>query len=346
MRILLTRISAFGDVIHCWPLAAALAGAGHDVAWLVEDSLAALVRGHPAVSRVIVVATHRWRRRFAAVDTFREISRCRGEVRGFRPDVALDPQGLVKSALWAWQSGAPRRVGLASAARRERLAGLFYSETVAPPASASHVVDINLALLGSLADEVPYGAMPDGRFLLGATTGGGGGLAGPTRGDPRSPIALLPGAATRSKQWPLEAFATLAARCVASGRPVVVVWGPGEEPLASRVVQAIGGGATLAPRTDIARLADLLAGCAAAVGGDTGPIHLAAALGVPTVAVFLATDPTRNAPRGARVAVVSSAPAGATRGRAYTARGGDVPVQPVDNALQRLLAAESASIPS
>ena len=115
------------------------------------------------------------------------------------------------------------------------------------------------------------------------------------------------------------------------------MWGPGERALAEWVAAAGGTGVTLAPPTSIPELAVLLSSCAAVVGGDTGPVHLAASLGVPTLAVFVATDPERNGPRGERVRVLSAAGGTAGRGSACAVATGKVEVRAVLEALTGLV---------
>lgn len=324
MRILLTRLSALGDIVHTWPLAEAAAAAGHQLAWVVEEPFAPLVATHPAVARTVVVATKRWRRRPASPNTRDEIRAALTAISSFAPEAALDPQGLWKSAAWAALAGVPRRVGLARAARRERLCGLLYTEVVEPPRGA-HVVDVNLSLLSALAATVPVGARPDGSFLV-AGNASPGWLAPGT-------VSLLPATGGRGKAWSPHAYAHLAERLRRAGHRVVIIWGPREENLARSIAAAAGRGVDVAPPTSLAELATALSHSTVVVGGDTGPVHLAAALGTATVAVMVATDPRRNAPRGRRVTVLNGAVGTARRGRARTARGADVSVDEVERAV-------------
>jgi heptosyltransferase-1 len=325
VRVLLTRLSALGDIVHTWPLAHALTSGDEPVelAWVVEEGLLPLVALHPGVGRAVPVATRRWRRTPVAASTRREILEARRLVREFGADVALDPQGLCKSAAWGLLSGAPTRVGLARPARREALAGLCYTRTVAPPPELRHVVDVNLSLAGALGRAARYGVSPDGTFLLRH--------AGPEEGT--AAVALIPGTGGKGKAWPAVSFAGLARHAAGLGVPVVVVWGPGERELAESVVAGAGPPVTLAPPTSLLELAALLARCAAVVGGDTGPVHLAASLGVPTVAVFVATDPERNGPRGPNVRLVAAARTGARGGRARSGASGEATVAEVTDAL-------------
>ena len=330
VRVLLTRLSALGDIVHTWPLAEELGRiSGVELAWLIEEPYLPLAAGHPSVARTIAVATRRWRRAPFAAATRAELRECIGEIRAFAPELVIDPQGLWKSAIWGVLARAPRRVGLPWSLRREALCGLLYTETARQDCDGSHVVDINLSLLGALAITPPRGTIPDGSFLVRT--------ADKPDWLPSRAVALLPATSRRGKSWPLERFAALAPRLHASGYRPVVLWGPGEEPLARRVGEAAGAPTVVAPPTGIVELAVTLHHCAAAVGGDTGPTHLAASVGTPTVAVMLATDPARNAPRGRHVEVVSGATSGATRGRARTRPTATVEVADVVDAVIRLL---------
>jgi heptosyltransferase-1 len=329
VRVLLTRLSALGDIVHTWPLADALTRGEPPVelAWVVEEPFLPLVAAHPAVARAIPVATRRWRRNPLSATTRRELREARRLARGSAPDVALDAQGLVKSAAWGVLSGARERVGLARAFRREALAGMCYTRTVAPPVGTRHVIDINLSLAGAVGRSPLPGAAPDGTFLLRD--------AGP-RSEPAA-VVLLPGTGGRGKAWPASSFAALAREIARRGLPVKVAWGPGERGLAETVVSGAGAGATITAPTTIPELALLLARSAGVVGGDTGPLHLAASLGVPTTAVFVATDPERNGPRGRRVRVVTAARTGATAGRARSGALRQVAVEEVVEALLQVL---------
>lgn len=330
VRVLICRLSSFGDVIHAWPVAVSLAAAGHEVGWVVEAPLAPLVRPHPAVASVIEAATARWRRRPFRSDTRTEVRSTVSALRRFRAEVAIDLQGLLKSALLARLSGAPERIGPARAARRELLAGLAYTRVFEAPAGVVHIVDVNLSSLSALGIEPSYGARPDGGFLR---RGAGD---RPRLDLPDTPfVALFPGAGAPGKAWPPERIAGLAHGIGGLGLVPLLVWGPGELDLARSIAGA--GGCAVAPETDIPGLALLLDQAAAAVGPDSGPVHLAAALGVPTVAIHTVTDPARNGPRGERVRIVEGARVGATRGRARTGPARAVPPEEVLAAVRSLL---------
>lgn len=317
MRVILTRLSALGDVVHTWPLAEALRSRRPAIhlTWVVEEPLRPLVAGHPAVDAVLTVATRRWRRAPLDLATRHELGRWRTAVRELEPDCCLDPQGTAKSALLCRLTGARRRVGLSRPWRREILAGLAYTETLPGPPGRQHVVAANLEFVRCLGLDPPSeGAVPDGRWLL----------EGPLREVPAvadsGDAIVLPQTGGAGKDLPVETLAEVARGLAEDGLRTTVAWGPGEIDRARAVVELCPN-AVLAPPTSILELAGLFARAAVVVGGDTGPVHLAASLGTPTVAVFLTTDAVRNRPLGARTAVVSGArpqgsgPTGSARAR-------------------------------
>jgi len=309
MRIVLVRLSALGDIVHTWPLAEAIRTARPDahVTWVVEAPFAPLVDGHPAVDLVIPTRSKAWRRSPFDARTRHEIAVLKTRLRELEPDIALDPQGLVKSAFVTRWTRARRRVGLARPWRRELLAGLAYTECLPGSLDHPHVVATNLALAAAVGAPVPAEPLPpDGTWLSRTVAdrpvpGGDGG--------PRA--VLLAGVGQPHKGVSAETMGEVARRLSADALDVVVAYGPGEQDQARRIVASSAGQARLAPPTDLLELVRLLDASRVVVGGDTGPMHLAASLGVPTVGVFLASDWRRNGPLGPHTAVVAgSASAG------------------------------------
>ncbi len=304
MRIALVRLSALGDIVHTWPLACALATTDvrTHLTWVVEEPLRLLVEEHPAVDSVVTARTGRWRRTPLASSTRAEIASLKTRLHELQPDLVIDPQGTSKSAMVVRWTGAKRRVGLARPWRRELLAGLAYTETVRGAPGREHVVATNLAMVHALGVIPPEVAPPDGSWLLERVAGRSVG------GDWSSPYAVvLPGAGGTHKVLSENTLAEVARGLRSDGLDVVVAWGPGEEARAAAVTRAAGSSTHLAPPTDLGELAELLGGAALVVGGDTGPVHLAASFSVPTLAVFTASDWRRNGPLGERTAVVSGA---------------------------------------
>lgn len=285
-RLLLVRLSAVGDIVHTLPAAAALAAARYEVVWAVQPGGRPLVAGNPAVASCVVIP---------ARTPFRPgaISRAVKELRAVRPEIALDLQGLWKSGFWARASGAPRRIGWSGPARREPMSSLLLTERRALPPGVVHVIDKNLALLAALGlDAVGGREFPLPPFVREAA-----------RVDRElaalgleRPVLLHPGGGWSSKLWPAELYGELASRLARRRIPTLVSWGPGEEALAERVVAASGGTAIASFPCNLMELAALAKRARAIVAADTGPLHLACAVGTPAIALFGPTDPARNGP--------------------------------------------------
>jgi heptosyltransferase-1 len=319
VRIVLVRLSALGDIVHTWPLACALAASETrpHLSWVVEEPLKILVDGHPAVDAIFTTRTGKWRRKPWAASTRSEVAAFKTLLRELQPDLVIDPQGTTKSAMVVRWSGAQRRVGLARPWRRELIPGLAYTETLEGAPGRAHVVATNLAMTRSIGMAPPELGSPDGSWLLERVAD-----RTPT-GNWTTPYAVvMPGAGGAHKVLTEDLLAEISRALARDGLEVVVAWGPGEKPRAVAVVEAAGRGVHLAPPTDLGELAALLGGAALVIGGDTGPVHLAASFGSPTLAVFLASDWRRNGPLGPHTAVVSGAadgpstPTGTARTRA------------------------------
>jgi heptosyltransferase I len=314
VNILLVKLSSVGDVVHALPVAATLRARLSDarLTWLVERREAAIVRDHPAVDEVMTVDTRRWRRPPALMRAVPAILGVRARLAAARIDVALDLQGLFKSAVLTWLSRAPLRVGFAAARCREPLSARLTNRHVLPPPQAVHVVDQYLALLEPLGAGPPVREFRLPSDALAETTVdeffASAGLK------PRNRVVVVsPGAGQAGKRWPAECFAALAARLTQQpAAAVVVAWGPGEEALAGRVVRgAASARVLLAPPTDLVALVALLRRASVVVAGDTGPLHLAAAADTPCVALWgpragERNDARRNGPYGAGHRIVQS----------------------------------------
>jgi len=301
-RILVVRLGSLGDLIHALPAVAALRAAWPtaEIDWVVEQAHADLLEMVPDLSRVIVLG-----RRTAA--GWWEVIR---DLRARRYDIAIDLQGLVKSAALARGSGAGRVVGFDRAALREPAARLFYTESV-PVGEGRHVIEKNLSLVRALTPG-PQDSVP--RQVRDALSQSKGGTP-PTAfvfplSEPSSPaldalrkqgidkLAVInPGAAWPNKRWPPQRFGEVA-RVIRTtyGLTPVVLWGPGEKVVAQAVVDGSAGAAVCAPATTLADLVAIARAASLFVSGDTGPLHIAGATGTPIVALFGPTTPARNGP--------------------------------------------------
>jgi lipopolysaccharide heptosyltransferase I len=283
-RVLIVKLGSLGDIIHAIPAAAAIRRAVPDatIDWLVDVRQAELLALVPILNRSITINTSRTR---SVLDVV-------GELRRARYDVVLDLQGLLKSAVLARLSGSSRVIGFPPPLLRERAARVFYTETAGE--AEPHVIDKNMSMLNALGIRMPAIEFPledrnpsiaaEARARLGVGDGAG--------------FALInPGAAWPNKRWPPVYFAEVV-RALESryGLRSLVLWGPGEEPLAQDVVAASGGAAAASVRTTIADLVSLAKAATVMISGDTGPLHIAGAAGTPIVGIFGPTDPKRNGP--------------------------------------------------
>jgi lipopolysaccharide heptosyltransferase I len=285
MKLLLVRLGALGDIVHGLPVAAALRARYPDarIDWLADARHAAIFELVPVINRAIAVDSRN------VADALRTIGMLRRE----RYDAAIDLQGLVKSAAFARFSGARRVIGFDTSHLREKLASIFYSER-SRPGGAAHIVDQNLSVLGLFGiDERPRRfpvSVPNSPTL--------GPVADRVAREGRSGFALVnPGAGWPNKRWPVERFGDVVSwTAAARGLLPVVLWGPGEQGVAGRIVESSAGAAMLAPKTGIGDVLALSRAARLMLSGDTGPLHLAAAVGTPIVALFGPTDPARNGP--------------------------------------------------
>jgi heptosyltransferase I len=291
-RILLVRLGALGDVVHAIPVAAALRRALPQarIDWLVSAKHREILDLVPVIDRRVVVNDRGSGSGTSLLGAMRDLRR-------ERYDVALDLQGLIKSAIIARSTGAPRVVGFSSRYMREPLGRMFYTDVHDPggdgmyaPSEKRHVVEINLGLLEPLG----ITAGPPEFALDRVNSQAARQMADKAGGR----YALLnPGAAWPNKRWPPSRLAAVA-RALFERRNLksVVLWGPGEQQLAEDVVAEASGAALATPPTTIADVVELARGAAVMVSGDTGPTHLAAAVGTPIVGLYGPTRPERNGP--------------------------------------------------
>ncbi len=291
MRILIVRLSSMGDIVHTLPLAANAHMGGAHVAWLTEPRFAGLLEGNPSIEALFTADTRGWRRNPFSLAHWREVAALRRALRAFAPDAVLDAQGLWKSALLSRLAGA-RVISFSAAVRREPSSALLVGKGVDLSSDAVHVVDQNLALLAPLGLEVTRRA-PDARYLLRRKS-----LAAEAfLATLPTPFALYhPGAARAEKAWGEERYAALASRLHKDlGFYPAISWGPGDEPRVARLSALLPYAARIPP-LDFRGLAQVMALASLFVAGDTGPVHLADAVGVPSLALFGPDSRRRNVP--------------------------------------------------
>lgn len=320
-RILIVRLSAMGDVIHTLPAVRALRDAFPQamIDWLIEERWAELLcapqasrRGprsphRPLVDWVHTVNLRHWKKSLFTLPTGQQIARVWNDIRSARYDIAVDLQGAMRSAILARWSGA--QVVWGAAEPRESPASLWYSRSVVT--CGAHVIEQNLSLVEAITHrrlkmprpELPQDSKAENRVAEF--------LAEP--GLCRFAI-LNPGAGWGAKRWPVERYGSVAKHLAANRVPCVINYGPGEEDLA-HAAEAASEGAAKPLKCSITELIALTRRASLFIGGDTGPMHLAAALQIPVVAIFGPTDPARNGPYGIRSIVLRSPSSPTTHSR-------------------------------
>jgi heptosyltransferase-1 len=301
-RLLVVRLGSMGDIIHTLPAVTALRQALPQamVGWIVEERWAELLctlptprsgprsPQRPLVDRIHAVNTAKWRAAPLSNQTWEQMAAGLSELRAARYEVAADFQGAVRSALLARWSRAPVIFGAAQP--RENAASMFYTRQVL--ARGTHIVLQNLSLAEAIAGhslelpqvEFPRDAATEEECERRLRREGIGDF-----------VLLNPGAGWGAKQWPAERYGDVARQLAADGLQSLINIGPGEEALAQQVGAASGGTAKgISP--SLTQLIALTRRARLFIGGDTGPMHLAAALRIPVVAIFGPTDPSRNGP--------------------------------------------------
>ena len=311
-RLLVVRLGAMGDILHALPAVTALRQAhpAWQIDWVVEPAWKALLsarngaegvdRGpdQPLVNHVIPACTKAWGRKPLSGDTLEGIRRLRRTLRRGRYDAVIDFQGAVRSAALGWASGARRRIG--EAAPREWPARWLFTDRIAT--HGAHVIEQDVELASALAGDALQPVQP----WLPVDSAAERWRRELLAGEPDRLVALLnPGAGWGAKRWPVDRYAHVAVELARRGFRVLVNAGPGEEPLAEAIETQSGVSAT-AVRCSLAELIALTRRAALVIGGDTGPVHLACALGRPVVGIYGPTDPARNGPYGTRFRVLRS----------------------------------------
>lgn len=284
--ILFIKTSSLGDVIHHMPALTEARARRPDArfAWLVEEAFAPLVRLHPAVDTVVTVAWRRWRKSMGSPTTLREIGASLTAIRAERHDEIVDSQGLLRSALIA-RVARGRRHGYDRASIREPLASLFYDvrHTVSRDL---HAVDRNRILTGMALGYTPQGA-PD--FGLDRAR---------FRGEGPRYAVLLHATARPEKEWPEADWIALGNALAADGYDLVLPWGSNVERARAERMAAQLRRARVPERQPLDQVARLMADAELVIGVDTGLMHLAAALGVPLIAIFTGSRPDLTGPVG------------------------------------------------
>ncbi len=286
-----------GDLVHTLPAVAALRSRFPDarIDWLVESRHREVLLDNPDVNGLIEVDTLGWRRSLYSPRTWREIRASIARIRERRYDFVLDLQGTIKSAVSAFLARSDRRIGFGAGHLKERAASFLYTERVTANGARPHVIDRHLGLLRALDIDTQ-----DRRFPISVSPAAEAAAEVElARMNLRDYVLLNPGGSWVTKRWSPERFGKLASAIRREWKlESLVVWGPGEEGMAQEVLEASEGAARLAPKTSLRELVPYIRRARLFVSGDSGPLHLASACGVPAVGIFGPTDPARNGPFG------------------------------------------------
>jgi heptosyltransferase-1 len=284
--ILFIKTSSLGDVIHHMPAVSEARRQRPEArfAWLVEEAFAPLVKLHPAVGEVIPVAWRRWRKSLYAPATLAEIARSLRAIRARRYDEIVDSQGLLRSGVIARMAHG-RRHGYDRDSIREPLAAMFYDQRYRVSRNL-HAVTRNRMLCGLALGYTPQGAPDYGLERTRFATAGG------------RYAVLLHATARASKEWPEANWIALGQTLVGRGLDPVLPWGNEVERVRATRIAAQLARARVPERVPLDQVAALIAGAQVVVGVDTGLMHLAAALGVPLVAIFAGSKPGLTGPVG------------------------------------------------
>ena len=313
MHILIVKLSALGDIIHALPVLDYLrqAAPGVEIDWVVEEQNRAILAGHPLIRNVISINTRTWRKSPFSADTRREVGAIVRRLRSASYDVVFDLQGNIKSGIIAALTGVPKRYGFDRDGVRESLNLLFTNHRVPLGPGDHHISNRSLKIVSSVfgGDYTSYTVTshiettPEddqaARELLRTTTGD-------------MHVLFHTGTTWETKKWSAEGWLELG-RLVLDRFPaagILFSWGNEQERYeAEKLAAELGNRAFLLPRLRLKSFCALLKKVDLAVGGDTGPIHIAAAVGTPTVSFYRSTDARRNGPLGPRhITLQSSMP--------------------------------------
>jgi heptosyltransferase-1 len=273
----------------------------------------------PLVDRIHLAATRQWRKTPFSTKTLREIKALRQALGAGEYDVTIDLQGAIRSAVIGRMAGSRRRIG--EAEPRESAARWFFTDLIAT--RGAHVIEQDVELAASIAGDELRPALPWLPVDPAAEAWADGIL--PSGGQPA--VLINPGAGWGAKRWPVERYAAVARGLAERGFGVLVNAGPGEEPLAESIVEGTCGAATRL-QCSLAQLIAVTRRVALAIAGDTGPLHLACALGRPVVGIYGPTDPRRNGPFGTRFRVLRSPESRRDHSRRQEPEAGLLTIQP------------------
>lgn len=300
MRVLIVKTSSMGDVIHTFPAVTDALRHRPDVTfdWCVEEPFAGLANLHPGIGRIHKVSVRTWRKAPFSSATWSAVRRVRRDMGFGCYDLVIDAQGLLKSVFLAKLAGAPI-AGLDRNSAREGLSALFYRHSYAVASDLHAITRTRLLFGAALGYQPDLSDIENGIVAPGAAT--------PPYG--QRTAFLLHGTSWESKKWPVESWSETAKALVARGFTPVTTWSNSSEQAVAEAIAAAVPETAIIPRSALTLIAAEIGRATLVIGADTGLMHLASAFGLPTIAIFLATQPGLTGPMGPRsVALAADMP--------------------------------------
>lgn len=294
-NILIIRLSSLGDILHAIPAYKSLRAAypASRIDWLVESRMAFLLSVVPGLDNIIEIDTRKPRLQFTALEPWLQVGRVLQKLRSQRYEMSIDFQGLLKTGLLTFLSGARIRIGFCPSLVRERPVHWFYSRQIPEPPTQQHIVELNLAL-AKAGGGLPVPLQTD----LSIPGKDADLVLGRLEADKLSRFVIInPGGGWPTKRWSANRYGTLARRIIAELHlPVVVTTAPGEELLYSEMAAVCDSRDLHSYQLSFLQLIPLIKQATLFIAGDTGPFHMAGILGTPTVCILGPTTPERNGP--------------------------------------------------
>lgn len=310
MRVLIIKTSALGDIIHALPVLDYLhkASPGICIDWIVEEGFKEVLEGNPLLNKLYVLGSKRWRKSPFAAQIRSEVGALWRELRQNRYDIVFDIQGNFKSGLIDLASGAEQKVGFPGELLQERINSLFTTEKAPFSASNNHATLRCLSAVGTHFD-LPYRDAEFSTTIAFSDSDAAEAADIISELGPGPRILFHCGTTWQTKFWTPERWSELGTR-ICSGFPgsiILFTWGnESEKSAAIEVASQITGQTLLVKRLPLKTLAALFKRVSLVIGGDTGPVHLAAAVGTPTVSLYRSSDGSESGPRGDRHVIVQS----------------------------------------
>ncbi|MCX5632604.1 MAG: glycosyltransferase family 9 protein [Phycisphaerae bacterium] len=294
-KILIIKPSALGDIIQALPAACCLAKSFPDaqIDWFIRPEYAALIENHPCIHSIVIFDRRKLGKWWFKPDSFTELVKLVRHLRKEKYDIVFDFQGRFRSAIFAWFSGCKQRIGMA---QTQEITGIFYTQKIKQSASSVHLVDYFLDMVctaGAKRSKAEFGLKPDKQ-----NTDEIRNILKSNNANPNNYAVFTPAATVEAKRWPIENFAALAEKVRKKYQCSIVGIGVESEKMIVRELETLADVPVinLAGKTNIQQLIAALAGARVVVSNDTGPAHIAAALGVPMVLIFGLTNPSRVGP--------------------------------------------------